>query len=180
MESLDVLILAVEASIALAGFAGIIASFQFGAGQDVKRGDVVGLEMIVQFSLLVALASSIPIGLIVTGFKEETIWTVSSVVGAILILPGLYLNYKALSGVKTGAVFRYFVFFAYSVSGLFVVLYMMNALDIVFHRVPGPLIWAQIWFLSLAGFMFSRLLLRPIWRRVREQEATKLADAAVA
>jgi hypothetical protein len=49
MESLDTLILAVEASIAFAGFAGLVASFQFGGTGKVKRADAVGLTMILQF-----------------------------------------------------------------------------------------------------------------------------------
>ena len=179
MESLDILILAVEASIALAGFAGIIATFQFGEGQDVRRGDAVGLAMIVQFSLLVALASAIPIGLFSLGLEEEIIWTASSVTGAMLIVPGLRANRKSLGGVKSKAKLRPFFMFGHIVSSCFIVVYVMNVLGIVFHRESGPLICANIWFLSLAGFMFSRLLLRPVWRNVRKQEAAKLADTAV-
>jgi hypothetical protein len=51
----------------------------------------------------------------------------------------------------------------------------MNALDLFFHRESGPVIAAIIWALSITGFMFSRLLLLPVWRSVREHDAAKLA-----
>jgi hypothetical protein len=53
----------------------------------------------------------------------------------------------------------------------------LNVLDLFFHREAGPVIAAILWVLSCAGFLFSRLLLLPIWRNVRDQEAARLAAA---
>ena len=47
MEVFDVLILGAELSMALAGFAGIIATFQFRDTEKIRRADVVGLSIIV-------------------------------------------------------------------------------------------------------------------------------------
>ena len=55
---------------------------------------------------------------------------------------------------------------------------VMNASDIIFHKEAGPVIAGIVWALIIAAFMFSRLLLRPIWSNVRRQEAAKLADTA--
>ena len=71
MKELDILILGVEASVAFAGFAGVIATFQFGDAKKVRRADAVGLTMIVQFSLLAALVSSVPLLLYSFGNKRN-------------------------------------------------------------------------------------------------------------
>jgi hypothetical protein len=50
-------------------------------------------------------------------------------------------------------------------------------LDLVFHREPGPYIAGIISGLGLVGVMFTRLLIGPLWKVVREQEATDLGKA---
>ncbi|MEJ2089938.1 MAG: hypothetical protein P8Y69_15970 [Gammaproteobacteria bacterium] len=55
-------------------------------------------------------------------------------------------------------------------AALFVAINLLNAFDVVFHREPGPYLAAITWGLGLAAYMFVRLLLHPLWRRVREQE----------
>ncbi len=50
---------------------------------------------------------------------------------------------------------------------------ILNALNIVFHRQPGPFIAGIIYALGVASYMFSRLLLLPLWRIVKEQESEK-------
>ncbi len=58
--------------------------------------------------------------------------------------------------------------------GVAAILFVSNALNVanfVFHREPGPYIAGIVFGLGLVGYMFARLLLRPLWRVVREQEA---------
>lgn len=178
MESLDILILGVEASFALAGFAGIIATFQFGDGKAVRRGDAAGLSVIVQFSLLSGLGCSIPLLLYSFGMKEATLWTISSVVGAILFLGGGSVMLRNMWGVRGRSSFQWFNLSALAISFLCLLVHVMNIFGIVFHREAGPTILGAVWALSLSGYMFYRLLLRPIWRSVRHQEAEKLGAAA--
>jgi len=59
VEVFDVLILGAELSMALAGFAGIIATFQFRDTEKIRRADVVGLSIIVVYSLLAALQCAV-------------------------------------------------------------------------------------------------------------------------
>ena len=82
MDVSDLLLVGIEASVAFAGFAGIIATFQFSDRTSVKRGDVVGLTMIVQNSLAIAFACTLPLVLRTFDLKDETIWTAVSVYGA--------------------------------------------------------------------------------------------------
>jgi hypothetical protein len=178
MESLDILILGVEAAIALAGFAGIIATFQFSGAKETRRGDAVGLAMILQFSLLAALGCAIPLLLYTFGVKETSLWAISSALAIILLAGGTYVQYAKARGVNMSpSMLRMFVILV-SPSFILIIINVMNAADMIFHREAGPVIAAIVWSLCLAGYMFSRLLLRPIWRNVRLQEAAKLADAA--
>jgi hypothetical protein len=177
MESLDILILGVEASIALAGFAGIIATFQFGGSKETRRADAVGLTMILQFSLLAALASSIAILLFTFDVKETTLWAMCSVVAAIMLAGGTYVQSDNLKGAVRTASGKRMIVVIQSPALVLILINVMNVSDIIFHREAGPVIASIVWALTLAGFAFSRLLLRPVWRNVRIQEAAKLADA---
>ncbi len=177
MESLDILILGVEASIALAGFAGVIATFQFGGDKETRRADAVGLTMILQFSLLAALASSTAILLYSFDVKESTMWGICSVLLVAIFAWAIHVTTLSLGKfVKGKSLKRLSVIFR-SIGFSFMLILVMNALDIFFHREPGPVIGGIIWALVTASYMFSRLLLRPVWRNVRKQEAAKLADA---
>ncbi len=177
MESLDLLILAVEASIALAGFAGIIATFQFTGEKEVRRVDAVGLTLILQTSLLAALTPAIAILLYSFDIRETTLWAICSVSAALsYVLPTFTIN-NSLKGAVRAASFKRLVVVLQIPALVLVSINVMNASGIFFLREAGPVIAAIVWPLCLAGFMFSRLLLRPVWRNVRIQEAAKLADA---
>ena len=91
MESTDLLLVGAEVSVAFAGFAGIIATFQFREAKQVKRGDVVGLTMIVQMSLNCALLSALPLLLSTFKLEATTIWTICSLYG------GTYTAYSMQS-----------------------------------------------------------------------------------
>ncbi len=178
MESLDILILAVEASIAFAGFSGIIVTFQFGGEKEIRRSDAVGLTMILQFTLLAALISSMPLLLSTFDVKETTVWAVSSALIVIMIAGGMYTAHMNLVRGSTKKFFRRFVVTVQFLSFSVAFMNVMNVSDSFFHREAGPVIAGIIYALCLAGYFFSRLLLLPIWKSVRIQEAAKLAEAS--
>ena len=178
MESLDILILAIEASVAFAGFAGIIATFQFGETKKVTRADAVGLTMILQFSLLAALIASIPLLLHSFGVTTTTMWAVTSASTAIVYAGAQYsqateLGKSTFKSKSFPRIIRVVRFIGYGVISINI----LNFLDVFFHRESGPVITALIWALAITGFSFSRLLLAPIWRRVRLQETSTPANA---
>jgi hypothetical protein len=178
MESLDILILGVEASIALAGFAGIVATFQFSGEKETRRGDAAGLTMILQYSLLAALGCSIALLLYSFSVTETTLWAICSILFAIMHVWGsstMFMNLGALDMPKS--VRGLTVLWTVPSLVLFLI-HVMNVSDIFFHREAGPVIASVIYTMCIVGFMFSRLLLRPIWRSVRIQEAAKLADVS--
>ena len=83
MITSDLLLVGAEVSVAFAGFSGIIATFQFRDATLIKRGDIVALTMIVQFSLLCAFFSVFPVLLSIFGIDGTTVWSISSALVAL-------------------------------------------------------------------------------------------------
>ena len=171
MEVFDILLVGIEASIALAGFAGIIATYQIRDVAMIRRGPIGALTVVVQFSLLSALGCAIPMLLHTFGVRGTTLWAVGSAIAAMFTAIGGYSIVRSMRGSVT-TTSRRLLFVLLEVLGAFVALALiLNAADLVFHREPGPLVVAVLYALSVAGYMFSRVLLLPLWRIVRENEA---------
>jgi hypothetical protein len=172
MGTSDLLLVGIEVSVAFAGFAGIIATFQFGDRTGIKRGDVVGLTMIVQNSLAIALACTLPLVLNTFALESETVWTVASAYGAVSSLLTMYSIDKSMRGAVRKTSLKLLFGLMQGVSALLVICLILNACDIIFHREPGPYLVALTANLGIVGYMFARLLLRPLWHEVRSQERT--------
>ncbi len=171
MNVFDILLLSVEVSIALAGFAGIIATFQINNVKMVRRSTVGALTVVVQFSLLAALSCGICLSLSAFGVMDKALWAATSSFGAVIYSIAMYASIKLMRGAITNRSNMFIFVLLQGIGTLVVLALTLNVLDIVFHREPGPLIVAILYALSVAGYMFSRLLLIPLWRIVREQEA---------
>lgn len=171
MESTDLLLVGAEVSVAFAGFAGIIATFQFRGATQVKRGDVVGLTMIVQMSLNCALLSALPLLLSTFKLEATTIWTLCSLYGAIYTAYSMQSLHRSMRGATRRRSLRLLFGSFQAVFGCVVFMQFLNAANFIFHREPGPYITGIVLGLGLVGYMFGRLLLRPLWKAVREQEA---------
>jgi hypothetical protein len=78
MEESALLLVGIEVSVAFAGFAGIVATFQNRNDARIGRGQLVGLTMIVIFSLVGAFFCSFPLFLSVLEVREATIWSINS------------------------------------------------------------------------------------------------------
>ena len=88
------LVLGVEAAFALAGFAGIIATFQFGEAKKIRRMDAVGLSLIVKDSFSAAALCTLPMLLIVFQIKESTTWFLASLFAIIVLSYSMYGGYR--------------------------------------------------------------------------------------
>ncbi len=170
MEEFDILLVGIEASIALAGFAGVIATYQINDVTSIRRGAVVGLTAIVQYSLVAALVCAIPLLLHTFGVEGETLWGICSGVGAILIAGMAYGSARSMRGAITKRSSWSLHLLLQGLGVLVVLANILNAFDLAFHRDPGPFVAGIVYALSVAGINFSRLLLLPLWRIVREQE----------
>jgi hypothetical protein len=177
MNVFDLFMVGIEISVAIAGFAGIVATFQFRDREKVSRGDAVGLTMIVKISLYLAFCCVLPLSLAAFGLEGPTLWTLCSIFGAVL---QCYLSisiYKAMKGAIVGVSAGIMIGTIHVMGALNAALQIANISGFVFHQEPGPVIAGVVFGLTMAAFMFSRLLLRPVWKSVRENEAAALAQA---
>lgn len=171
MEIFDMLVLGVEAGIALAGFAGIIATFQFGGAEELRRADAVGLSMILQWSFFAVAVCSLVMLLIAFQVSESTIWAISSVfVCFVSAYPAIAAN-KLFQLSKRKKSFRFLIIFVEMITLILIFANLLNAADVVFHREPGPVLTVVVFGLGLSAFSFTRLLLIPAWRTVYASEA---------
>ncbi len=176
METPDLLLVGVEVSVAFAGFAGIIATFQFRDEAKINRGHIVGLSLIVHISLVLALASALPLLLSIFRVEDAALWATCSGLAAIWSLYTQYSVHRNMRGAVRRKSTRLFVNLLQGVFVLVVVSLILNMLDLAFHREPGPYIAAIVIGLGLVGIMFTRLLVRPLWKVVHEQEGTYLSE----
>jgi hypothetical protein len=174
MDPTDLLLVGIEVSVAFACFAGIVATFQFGGETQVKRGDVVGLTLIVQISLMSALLCLLPVLLSIYGIEDRKVWAVSSAVGAVYGAGSMYYVDKNMRGAVRRRSIRLLFGSFQGVFFVVVVALVLNTLDVLFHRIPGPYLTGIALGFCLDGYMFTRLLLRPLWQSVFEHEAAKL------
>ncbi len=177
MESSDLLLVGIEVSVAFAGFAGIIATFQFRNEAKINRGHVVGLSLIVHISLVLALASALPLLLSVFRVEDAALWAICSGLAAIWSSYTQYSVHRNMRAAVRRKLTRLFINILQGVFTLIVISLILNMLDLIFHREPGPYIAAIIIGLGLVGIMFTSLLVRPLWKVVHEQESTNLSEA---
>ena len=178
MEATDLLLIGTEVSVAFAGFAGIIATFQFRDETKINRGRIVGLTMIVQFSLMCSLFCVFPLLLSHFDLEDATLWSIVSCFGLVYICYSMYFINKNMRGAVRKKSARLLFGLFYGAAALVSLSLVLNIADLAFHKEPGPYLTAIVFGLSLVGYMFARLLLRPLWRVVHEQETANSGAAA--
>lgn len=179
MENADQLLTFTQVAVAVAGFAGIIGTFQFKEGERIRRGDAVALAVVVNTGLMSAFYSILPLLLVNFGINDATVWTISSGMTCIIYV---YFNIDfaiRLKNFKTyKTINKIIIYSLFIVSLIIIIINFLNACNIVFKREFGPFYISLIYSLGSVCYMFSRLLLRPIWRTIRKQESEELNDGA--
>ena len=171
MDASDLLLVGAEVGVAIAGFAGIITTYQFRDRTKINRSQVAGLSLIVIGSLGAAFCCVFPLLLSVFGVEDSTLWAICSCVMLVGVGRSMFVNERDLRGVVRTKSQRLINGAIQGVSFLIVLSLILNTADLVFHREAGPYVFAILWGLSITSYMFVRLLLRPLWRTVRQLEA---------
>ena len=91
MNVIDQLLLLIEIAVALAGFAGVVGTFQFKSGTKMARGDVLGLELMIHLSLTTAVCAILPVILLNFEIADSTIWSICSSISVIAYIIVLLL-----------------------------------------------------------------------------------------
>lgn len=179
MEHADQLLTFTQVAVAVAGFAGIIGTFQFKEGEKIRRGDVVGLALVVNTGLMSAFYATLPLLLSNFGFSDPIIWAISSGMTSLIYTyfsVDIAMRLKAFKSYKRFNKVTIYVLFLVGLA--VIVINALNACNVVFQREFWPYHISLIYSLGLVCYMFSRLLLRPIWRALREQEAADFSKDA--
>ena len=170
MSEIEQLLTIAEVSVALAGFAGIVATFQFRQQVNVYRGHVLALSMIVNISLVGALFSVLPLVFLNYDMPEQDVWALCSALMGVNISCFIVYVWKTTRlnslPLTTRAIFIVFFLMAFAV----VIANFMNAAGFIFHRQFGTYFISFIFCFFLVGYNFSRLLMLPLWKQVRQQE----------
>ncbi len=179
MEPSDLLINIAAIFVALAGFSGIVATFQLREDRRITRGDALGLSIMVNFSLTGPVFCLSSIVLLSFGLDERTVWGVSSAAMSLNYFVWVVVMLWQIRSIRVSsflvkALFTLFTFLALSGSTISA----MNAAGIVFQQEFGPYLAMFVLPLAMVSIMFSRLLLRPMWRKLRVQRRVSPARRA--
>ncbi len=172
MDAANQLLTLAEISIALAGFSGIIATFQFEEKDYISRGHVLSLTVIVGISLAAAFCAVLPLALFNFGFEEPVVWSISSFVGGVLWLSGLVLTIRNLSIRTVNLPMKILIHVLLALAATAGIANFLNSAGIVYEREFGPYFAAFIFGFCLVLYNFSRLLLHPLWKVVQRREAS--------
>ena len=167
MIDISILETVAEISVALAGFAGIVATFQFRDGDTPSAGKIVALTIIVNMGLSAGMFAFLPLILFSFTSDEAIVWFVASYLLAIYMCYMMFFVQKNMHGnVRRNRV--RFLFTTYQIiAGLLIVVLLLNGANVGVERGLGPYLLTLSYGLYMVGTNFIRLLLSPLWRRYR-------------
>lgn len=174
MDAADQLLTLAEISVALAGFAGIIATFQFGKQTAVSRGYALSLSIVIIISMAAVVCSVLPLALINFGFEGRSIWAISSFVGGLFWLAGSIFTFRNMSVRKFGLANRIFFIALLTLAVVSSIANFLNAFGIVFDQEYGPYFAAFLFGFFLVLYNFSRILLIPVWAGVDQRKVVDI------
>lgn len=177
MEYTDQLLTITQVSVAIVGFAGIIGTFQFKEGERIRVGDVVALEMMVKVGLMATFCSILPFILSNFGIDDASVWAIGSGFACVIYTYlWIYTANRIKNFRKYKTINKIMIYVIFIIAFVVVLINFLNIFNIVFKREFGPFYVSLIYALGSVCLMFPRLLLRPIWRRMRKQETENVTD----
>jgi hypothetical protein len=173
MEAIDQLLDLAQISLVLAGFAGVIATFQFNKMGVISRGQVLTLTMILILSFGCLFVSLLPLTLYNFKLTEQTVWMVSNTIGGFVWLVGASFVYNNTRLLKSSSadLFRnwFFIILSLAAGGI----NFLCAFGVFFESPFGVYFACIMYAYFLICFNFSSLLLRPLWRLTWPVEKSK-------
>ncbi|WP_444893219.1 hypothetical protein ACJJIE_00975 [Microbulbifer sp. TRSA001] len=167
---IDQLLVIIEISIVLAGFAAMVATFQSRRIESISRGHVVSLAMIVYISLFSALLAAFSLALLNFRIDAGYVWSTSSSLMGIATTGFIVYLWKKRHFKFVSIVMKVAYYGLFSIASSVVIVSTLNATGIFFEREFGPYFLAYICNLFFVGFAFARLLMRPLWKAVEAKK----------
>lgn len=135
MDHVSVLIIAIEVSIGLTGFAGIVVAFQFQNGREIRRREILGLTLLVQNGLVSSLFATIPLVLESFEIPLSRVWQICSALSICnyFFMAVLWVRRLANSDITNKSqLLSYYSMFIPNIP--IVILLFMNVFGIVFEH----------------------------------------------
>ena len=171
--------LVVEVAVALAGFAGIVGSFQYRSGAKIPRGDVLGLELMIVLSLITAVCAILPVALFNFGVGETTLWSICSSVSVVAYAIYIFnIKRKFRNILVSNRISRILFEVFFAAAYLTALANIVNVLDVGLHRGYAPYFVALVVPNCVSAYMFVRLVIRPLWRSIHEKSTIGSYDAS--
>lgn len=174
VDPVSVLELVAEVSIGFVGFAGVIAAIR--STTETTRSDAIGMTLIVVNTFGVALGALVLLLLMSVGLDGQDLWMSASVAIALIFTISLVWLAVALRGSAALRKARLSLVFMFGIGSIITIANGLNAFGIVFRKEFGPVFAGGVWVLGLSAYNFATMLLRPMWRTVKKNEATRVAQ----
>ena len=114
-------------------------------------------------------------GVINFGVNETTNWSICSSIGAFMFTVTIFNIKTKFKKVPIFSKLSRIIFEGFFIASyLIIIANLLNALNVIFHREFGPYFVALVLPNCVSGYMFIRLVLRPLRNAIRHQEAAKL------
>jgi hypothetical protein len=178
VDAADQLLTLAEISVALAGFAGIIASFQIKRDSDVTRGRVISLAIIVYISLGGAFFATFPLLLMNFGLSDAGVWKWSSLlIGTNQLIVAAFV-WKNAPIARWEPLSKFIFISAFFLSGFLAICNLLNAASIIFERNFAVFFAIYMFNLGIVCLNFARLMMTPLWRilSVREESERVVSE----
>ena len=154
-----------ELSVGLAGFSSIIVVFRRGAGSPSWRPeDVFRLKIMLSYSLLGALFSIAPPGLMGLGIPDNIVISLASLLLGLCLGTNSILGWRRYRALPADSLSRSLAGVLSFVGVFFMLVAGLNAFSLLPSPGLGPYVAAVTWLLVAAGIMFYRLVTAPLGR----------------
>jgi hypothetical protein len=166
----DILLVMAELSLGFAGFASVVVTFRRRDSEPWKAPDAFAYRGMLRSSLFACFFALLPFPIGAFGATDRADWALSS--GALAIYVAFTIRvlvaFVRVVGLPSG-LRRYFISICIGYAAC-LVLQLLNAVDVGFHREFPPYLLGVSWLLGVAGINFFRLVSIPEPRRRRRAE----------
>ena len=121
--------------------------------------------------------SVFPLALLNFGITERAVWAFCSSVAGIIWLGFILFILRNMNADKVAKPLRIFFAFLFVYSTATAAILFLNAFGIIFSQEFGPYFAGFLLTFFMVCFNFSRLLMHPLWKALRNQEAERTAVA---
>lgn len=164
-----ILLTMAQIAVAITGFSGIVAAFLFKETSEIRRGDAIGLAMIVSSSLVAAFFSILPFIFFSFKLNEEFVWSLCSGLMSLNFMAYyiyFFIHLKKMKMKKSASRAR--IYTMSTIGGVVLTMNIFNAIAFIYKGEFGPYLIAIVYALTIISIMFYRLIIVPVWEKIKD------------